>query len=103
MTQHVVQREIFPGPHVADDDDEGLWKAIQETAQTFYHPVGTCALGNVVDRNWRVRGLEGGLRVVDSSTLPTPPTCHLQASVYAVARRAARDIRRDDDDDGCFV
>lgn len=104
MTQHVVQREIFPGPLVADDDDEGLWKAIQETAQTFYHPVGTCALGNVVDgRNWRVKGLEGGLRVVDSSTLPSPPSCHLQASVYAVARRAARDIRRDDDDEGCFV
>ncbi|KAI7022693.1 hypothetical protein KC366_g12926, partial [Hortaea werneckii] len=89
----VVLREVFPGPDITTDED--LWAAIQQTAQTFYHPHGSLALGEVVDGDWRVRGLEG-LRVVDSSTFPTTPTCHIQADVYAVAHRAARRIRWDD-------
>ncbi|KAI6903899.1 hypothetical protein KC318_g3934 [Hortaea werneckii] len=89
----VVIREVFPGPNVTTD--EQLWDAIQQTAQTFYHPHGSLALRDVVDGDWRVMGTEG-LRVVDSSTFPTTPTCHIQADVYAVAYRAARRIRRDD-------
>ncbi|KAI7270739.1 hypothetical protein KC345_g7354 [Hortaea werneckii] len=89
----VVIREVFPGPNVTTDED--LWAAIQQTAQTFYHPHGSLALGEVVDGDWRVKGVEG-LRVVDSSTFPTTPTCHIQADVYAVAHRAARRIRWDD-------
>lgn len=85
----VVLREIFPGPNVTSDED--LWLAIQQTAQTFYHPHGSVALGTVLDREWRVKGVQG-LRVVDSSTFPDTPTCHLQASVYALAHRAARRI-----------
>ncbi|KAI1318233.1 choline dehydrogenase [Xylariaceae sp. FL0255] len=85
--------EVWPGSNVTSDAE--LWAAIQQSASSFHHPMGTIALGSIVDPHWRIRGLEG-IRVVDSSTLPYPPTCHPQASVYAVSHRAARDIVRDD-------
>jgi choline dehydrogenase len=84
-----VVREVFPGANVTTDDQ--IWEAIQEGAQSFHHPIGTVALGTVLDSNWRVKGLSN-IRVVDSSALPTPPTCHPQADIYAIAHRAARDI-----------
>lgn len=89
----VVVREVFPGANVTSD--ENIFAAIQKSAQTFHHPLGTVALGKVVDSDWRIKGLEG-IRVVDSSTFPTPPTCHLQADVYAYAHRAARKIKQTD-------
>ena len=89
----VVVREIFPGPNVTTDAE--IWQAIQQTAMSFHHVVGTVALGTVLDRDWRIKGLKG-IRVVDSSAIPTLPTCHPQADVYAIAHRAARDIARAD-------
>ena len=47
-------------------DDAALWDYLQRTAQTLYHPVGTCAMGAVVDPELPVLGLDG-LRVVDAS------------------------------------
>lgn len=89
----IVVKEIYPGPQA--QSDAGLWKAIQGGAQSYHHPMGTCALGTVLDADWRVRGLQG-LRVVDASTFPTPPNCHPQADVYAVAHLAARQIAEAD-------
>ncbi|KAI8625040.1 choline dehydrogenase [Xylariaceae sp. FL1651] len=91
-------REVWPGSNVTTDDQ--IWAAIQQSASSFHHPMGTIALGTVVDEHWRIKGLKG-IRVVDSSTLPKMPTCHPQASIYAVAHRAARDIVRDDRIGGC--
>lgn len=85
----VIVQEIFPGRNVTSD--EGIWQAIQQSAASFHHPLGTVALGTVLDSNWRIKGLNG-IRVVDSSALPSPPTCHIQADVYAMAHRAAKDI-----------
>ena len=90
----IVLNEIYPGEQAQSDED--LWKAIQGGAQSYHHPMGTCALGTVLDGNWRVRGLEG-LRVVDASVFPTPPNCHPQADVYAVAHLAARQIAEADE------
>ena len=36
---------------------------------TMYHPVGTCALGSVVDPELRVQGVDN-LRVADASVMP---------------------------------
>ncbi|KAI8944912.1 choline dehydrogenase [Xylaria longipes] len=85
--------EVWPGSNVTTD--EQVWATVQQSASSFHHPMGTVALGSVVDAHWRIKGL-GSIRVVDSSTLPYMTTCHPQASVYAVAHRAARDIVRDD-------
>lgn len=84
--QHVIVKEIYPGPQARTD--EQLWAAIQGGAQSYHHPMGTVALGTVLDTNFRVKGLQG-LRVVDASLLPNPTNVHLQDAVYAVAKVAA--------------
>jgi choline dehydrogenase len=65
---------------------------IRRHAQTLYHPVGTCAIGTVVDDNLRVQGVEA-LRVVDASVMPTVPRGNTNAPVIALAERAADLIR----------
>ncbi|KAL8718837.1 MAG: hypothetical protein Q9225_004082 [Loekoesia sp. 1 TL-2023] len=91
--QSTIVREVFPGANVTTDAQ--IWQAIQQSAASFHHPVGTVALGKVLDANWRIKGLKG-IRVVDSSAIPNLPTCHPQSDVYAVAHRAALDIIRAD-------
>ena len=65
---------------------------VRATAQTLYHPVGTCAIGAVVDAHLRVLGLDG-LRVVDASVMPAIPRGNTNAPVIAIAERAADLIR----------
>ena len=64
--------ELNPGPEVQTDKD--IEEFIRANAETIYHPVGTCKMGNdefsVVDDKLRVRGVEN-LSVVDASVMPT--------------------------------
>ena len=65
---------------------------------TLMHVAGTAAmmpreLGGVVDPKLKVYGIQG-VRVVDASIMPLIPACHLQATVYAVAEKAADIIRK---------
>jgi choline dehydrogenase-like flavoprotein len=85
--------EVYPGTNVTSDAD--IWAAMQKTARSWHHPVGTVALGTVLDSNWRVKGLQG-LRVVGSPAIPYISTCPIQATVYAVGHRAALDIEAAD-------
>ena len=56
------------------NDDKNIEEAIRESADTVYHPVGTCKMGNdessVVDKTLKVHGISG-LRVIDASIMPT--------------------------------
>jgi choline dehydrogenase len=61
---------------------------VRRTTFAIYHPVGTCAMGTVVDDQLRVNGVEG-LRVVDASVMPMVPRGNTNAPVIAVAERAA--------------
>lgn len=88
LSPYVLQ-ELYPGANVTSDED--LWAAIQSTSTSFHHPLGTVAIGTVLDTQWRVKGLEG-LRVVGSAAAPKPPTCHTMASAYGLGYRAAVDI-----------
>jgi choline dehydrogenase-like flavoprotein len=72
--------------------DRDLLRHIRATAQTLYHPVGTCAIGRVVDSQLRVLGVEG-LRVVDASVMPQIPRGNTNAPVIAIAERAAELVR----------
>jgi choline dehydrogenase len=76
----------------ASDGDRDLLRHIRATAQTLYHPVGTCAIGRVVDSELRVLGVEG-LRVVDASVMPQIPRGNTNAPVIAIAERAAELVR----------
>ncbi|MEV0591395.1 GMC family oxidoreductase [Nonomuraea cavernae] len=59
-------------------------------AGTYWHPVGTCAMGEdaVVDGEGRVHGV-ANLRVIDASILPTIPRSNTQLPVLAVAEMLA--------------
>jgi choline dehydrogenase len=87
--------ERAPGEDVQTDDAIETW--VRATAQTLYHPVGTCRMGTdeqaVVDPQLRVRGL-AGLRVVDASVMPRLNRGHTHAPTTMVAERAAEFIRR---------
>ena len=79
------------------NNDEQLIEFIRQTADTEYHPVGTCKMGQdsmaVVDTNLRVHGMSN-LRVVDASIMPSIITGNTNAPVIAIAEKAADLIKR---------
>ncbi|MEB3369854.1 GMC oxidoreductase [Saccharopolyspora mangrovi] len=89
IARHLVG-ETVPGTDVTDEHE--IADVALNRGHCGYHAVGTCAMGpdphDVVDSRLRVRGVEG-LRVVDSSVLPTMISGNLTAPVMAIAWRAA--------------
>ena len=66
---------------------------VKDRLYTCFHPAGSCAMlpreiGGVVDSELKVYGTKN-LRVVDASIFPLEPSGNIQATVYAVAERAA--------------
>jgi choline dehydrogenase len=84
--------EFQPGPDVRTDDEIDAW--IRASAETIYHPVGTCRMGvagdanAVVDEQLRVQGI-AGLRVVDASVMPTLVGGNTNAPTIMVAEKAS--------------
>ena len=82
--------EFKPGPEVQSDADLLEW--IRATAETTYHPVGTCRMGNderaVVNDQLQVHGIEG-LRVADGSIMPTLISGNTNAACIMIGEKAA--------------
>ena len=82
--------EVWPGRDVTSR--AGIAQHVRETAETVYHPVGTCRMGtdadSVVDERLRVRGVED-LRVIDASVMPRITGGNTNAPTMAVAERGA--------------
>ena len=82
--------ERLPGPAVQSNAE--LEDFIRATAETEYHPVGTCKMGSdpmaVVDEKLRVRGIER-LRVIDASIMPAIVSGNTNAPVIMIAEKGA--------------
>jgi choline dehydrogenase len=82
--------EMAPGPERVADDDLIAW--VKATAETTYHPVGTCKMGidpmAVVDPKLTVHGIHG-LRVADASIMPTLTSGNTNAPSIMIGEKAA--------------
>ncbi|XP_042493410.1 (R)-mandelonitrile lyase-like [Macadamia integrifolia] len=66
-------------------DDRLMGNFCHRTVATIWHYHGGCLVGKVVDRHYRVIGLDG-LRVVDGSTFTVSPGTNPQATLMMMGR-----------------
>ena len=78
-------REMRPGPNI------DAMTHIGGAVRGFFHPVGTCAIGRVVDGDGAIYGVDA-LFVADASIMPTIPRANTKLSVLALAERLAPGI-----------
>lgn len=87
-----VGGEIAPGADKQTDAELLEW--VRNTAETTYHPVGTCKMGAatdpraVVDDQLRVHGIEG-LRIADASIMPTLTSGNTNAPSIMIGEKCA--------------
>ena len=95
LAPHIVG-ETIPGPACTSDDE--IIDAYLRHGSTAYHVAGTCRMGadarSVVDTRLRVRGVQG-LRVMDTSVMPTLISGNTNGPAMAMALRASEFIRAD--------
>jgi choline dehydrogenase len=88
-------REIQPGATVQSDAQ--IDEFVRSKVESAYHPSCSCKMGSsddrmaVVDPQAKVHGLEG-LRIVDSSIMPSITTGNLNAPTIMLAEKAADHI-----------
>ena len=88
-------RELQPGADVVTD--EAIDAFVRDKVESAYHPSCTCKIGSdsdtmaVVDAQLRVRGVDG-LRVVDSSVMPSVTTGNLNAPTIMIGEKGADHI-----------
>ena len=82
--------EKSPGPNINSDEELDGW--VRQTAETIFHPVGTCKMGvgedAVVDPELRVRGINR-LRIADASIMPTIVGGNTNAGSIMIGEKAA--------------
>lgn len=96
----VVKQPFLP-PASVFEDDEQLKQLVLNGTRAALHAVGTCSMGGdagigggVVNERLQVYGVQR-LRVVDASVMPLQISAHIQATVYAIAEKAAHMILED--------
>ena len=82
--------EYRPGTQFKDN--ESLAREAGKFANTIFHPVSTCKMGNdensVVSDNLKVKGINN-LRVVDASVMPTITSGNTNAPTMMIAEKAS--------------
>ena len=83
------------------ESDAEILEDIRNRADTVYHPVGTCKMGDldadpfaVVDPRLRVRGV-AGLRVIDASVMPQVVSGNTNAPSIMIGEKGADMIKQD--------
>jgi choline dehydrogenase len=93
----IVVQERQPGEQVTSSED--IIEFVRENAQSMYHPVGTCKMGqdamSVVDEELRVKGV-AGLRVADASIMPVITSGNTNAPTIMIGEKAADLIKQTD-------
>lgn len=91
-----IVEETVPGPSIETDAD--ILENALSLGGTSYHISGTCRMGSddasVLDPQLRVRGVQG-LRVVDTSIMPTLVSGNTNAPAMVIGLRAADFILAD--------
>ena len=87
--RNVVKRWVAPDKLISKEEIKSF---IRDACSTYFHPVGTCAMGNgkdaVVDNELKVHGVEG-LRIVDASIMPQITTANTNAPTLMIGEFAA--------------
>ncbi len=83
-----VRVRPYRGAELRPGADVGPEEHVRASARGFFHPVGTCAIGRVLDERCRVRGFEN-LYVVDASAIPEIPSANTNLTTVALAERAS--------------
>lgn len=79
----------FPACEGLEFDTRPYWVCyVRHLTLSSYHPVGTCAMGQVIDQEFKVKGTNK-LYVVDGSVLPSLPSGNPNGAIMMLAERAA--------------
>ena len=103
LTREIFEQPAFDGlrgselsPGVQVQSDAALNEYLRDAVESAYHPSCTCKMGSdemaVVDSDCKVIGLTG-LRIVDSSIMPSIVSGNLNAPTIMLAEKAADIIR----------
>jgi len=85
-------QEMRPGPEIESDAE--LERAVGDIGTTIFHPVGTAAMGSVVDARLCVVGIDA-LRVIDASIMPTITSGNTNAPTMMIAEKGAAMVLED--------
>lgn len=91
---NLIHSELAPGT----DDDEIILQSIQNTLDTYHHPVATAPMGekndpkSVVNLTADVHGVKG-LKVVDASIMPDVPSVATNVTTIAIAEYIASNYK----------
>ena len=80
----LLARELTPG-------ERDLEEHVAATVRNYFHPAGTCAIGEVTDADGHVLDTDG-LLVADASLMPTIPRANTNLTTTAIAERIAARI-----------
>src|SRR3712207_8582843 len=70
---------LFRSRGARSAEEQGLREILLDRAATAFHPAGGCAIGDVVDAELRVLGVDG-VRVADASVFPDRKSTRLNSS-----------------------
>ncbi|OAL31624.1 hypothetical protein AYO20_08167 [Fonsecaea nubica] len=93
LAKSLAERELPPEKESLDSEERRI-EYVKNHISTQYHLIGTCALGEVVDTDLKVKGVKN-LRVVDASIFPGHVSGNIMATTYAVAEKGADLIKKD--------